>query len=312
MLRLSCLANLPVLTLMNERSTVILLSRRFGHVRKAGDEYIVCCPFCDQRGRSRDDNYKLYINVKKNLAHCFRCDYASRATDLLPTLTSFGFDSRPAEASSTSATEPLEGLPTCYHVEDLPADNVAREYVESRGFRPSEFPGTFLFCPNYLKNNYSFGPRLILPVWQAGNYCGFQARALGDHRIKYLNASGMDKSKLLYNYDVAIKQTNELIITEGIFDCLKAGPTAVAAFGKAISEHQLRLISLHPFKRIIILLDEDAYEDAKKLAKQLSLHYQTYVTRIPQKPGEKIDPGKLSTNEIRLLVDNPDYTKRIY
>ena len=185
---------------------------------------------------------------------------------------------------------------------------MARSYVQSRGFEVSEVVRRFYYCEDYRKGNYSFGARLIMPVHQGGLYRGFQARTLADHKVKYVNASGMDKKYLLYNYDCAIQQSDEIIITEGIFDCLKAGPTAVAAFGKAVSPEQIRLIALGNFKKVIILLDNDgtAAKDIKALASALAPNFNTFVALLPSG-----DAGAMSTEEIRrfLLDTNSNITK---
>ena len=52
------------------------------------DEILVCCPFCLLRGKTPDNDYNLGINVKKNIGHCFRCEWRSReALEALRSLT---------------------------------------------------------------------------------------------------------------------------------------------------------------------------------------------------------------------------------
>ena len=39
------------------------------------DEVWICCPFCIDRGESRDDKYRLGINLFTGLAHCYNCHF---------------------------------------------------------------------------------------------------------------------------------------------------------------------------------------------------------------------------------------------
>ena len=62
------------------------IERRFGQssLRKDGDEIVVCCPYCTRRGMTPDTSGHLGINLRKNVAHCYKCDWATRkATDWL-------------------------------------------------------------------------------------------------------------------------------------------------------------------------------------------------------------------------------------
>ncbi len=280
---------------METKDYIRLIARRFGEYDRQGDEIAVNCPFCFLRGHTPDTKKKLYINVTKGVVHCFRCNHSGRAADLLPQVAVLE-----AKQSTTDFEEAkLEPLPEGIALSDLPSTHTACTYIESRGFTVKGLGSRAYFCEDYCKGKYSFGPRLILPVYQMGGYQGFQARALISHDAKYVNASGMNKKVLLYNYDRVVSQSKELIITEGIFDCLKSGPTAVAAFGKAISDEQVRLISLNSFDRIYVILDPEARDDAKAVARRLAMHFNTYILQLS--PG--VDPGMLITSQIRTLLD---------
>lgn len=296
---------------MDLKSTKILIAKRFGEYHISGDEICICCPFCVARGRSVDQNFKLYLNPVKDAAHCFRCEYSGRVSNLIPQLAVFESSFAEVERHPPFTESDIEACPACVDVTQLPEGSMARTYIEGRGFPIDTVPGRFFYCSDYRKGNYSFGARLIMPVHQGGVYRGFQARTLEDHKIKYVNATGMDKRYLLYNYDWAIQQDDELIITEGIFDCLKAGPTAVAAFGKAVSPEQIRLIALGNFRKIIILLDNDgtAKKDIAQLSKALAPNFNTYIALL----DDNRDAGDLSYEEIRrFLLDPNSNVRKIY
>ena len=162
---------------MNKSTIIRLISSRFGDHRDAGgNEIRVCCPFCLLRGKTQDDKYKLYINPVKDAIHCFRCDYKGKASSLFPQLASLGVEFEKIGKRTENAT--LEAIPTgCYNLSQLSASHLCREFLEGRGFGLSDFDmaGGILFCEDYKKGDYSFGPRLLFPVYQFGVYRGFQA-----------------------------------------------------------------------------------------------------------------------------------------
>lgn len=282
---------------MNKSTIVRLITSRFGDHRDAGSNEIrVCCPFCLLRGKTQDVKYKLWINPVKNVIHCFRCDYRSRASDLFPQLASLGVEFEKIGRKSENAT--LEAIPSgCYNLSELPTSHLCREFLEGRGFGLSDFDvaGGILFCEDYKKGDFSFGPRLLFPVYQFGVYRGFQARTIWKNTDpKYINASGMEKKTILYNYDNAFKQNGDLFIVEGCFDATRTGlDRTIASFGKAISDEQIRLIALGDFKRVIFLLDPDAKKEGEASARKLSTNFNTYVGLLSEK-----DPGEMTREEI--------------
>jgi len=295
---------------MNKAAATRLIYSRFGDYRDAGtDEIRVNCPFCLLRNKTQDVKYKLYINPVKDAVHCFRCDYAGRATDLLPQLISLGVDFEKIRKRDEDTT--LEATPAeSHHISELHATtNPGRSYVEGRGFGARDFDvaGGALYCEDYRKGPHSFGPRIIFPVYQFGVYRGFQARTIWKNTDpKYVNASGMNKRSLLYNFDNAFKQKEELIITEGIFDAIRVGTDkAVAAFGKAVSQEQIRLIGLGDFDRVILLLDRDAEKEGKASAHSLAKNHNTFVGFLPVK-----DPADMRKEELDLFIKKE--LRRVY
>ena len=284
---------------MNKSTIIRLISSRFGDHRDAGgNEIRVCCPFCLLRGKTQDDKYKLYINPVKDAIHCFRCDYKGKASSLFPQLASLGVEFEKIGRKSENAT--LEAIPTgCYSLSQLPTSHLCREFLKGRRFGLLDFDmaGGLLFCEDYKKGDFSFGPRLLFPVYQFGAYRGFQARTIWKNTLpKYVNASGMEKKTILYNYDNAFKQNEDLFIVEGMFDASRTGlDRTVASFGKAISDEQIRLIALGDFKRVILLLDPDAKKEGEASARKLSTNFNTYTGILSEK-----DPAEMTREEIDL------------
>ena len=284
---------------MNYTTIIRLITSRFGDYRTSGNDICVNCPFCILRGKTQDVKYKLWINPKKDAAHCFRCEYKSKCSLLFPQLASLGVEFDKTTKRLDDAN--LEALPSdCHILSELPSTHLCRQYLEGRGFgiRDFDVPGAPLYCEDYKKGSYSFGPRLIFPVYQFGVYRGFQGRTIWKNTDpKYVNASGMSKKTVLYNFDNAFKQKNELVVVEGVFDVPSTGvDRTVASFGKAVSDEQIRLIALGDFQRIIMFLDPDAQGEGMSSAKKLAKNHDTFVCRLHDK-----DPGELKKDEIEFL-----------
>lgn len=286
---------------MNKTTVLRLINSRFGGYRDAGgNEIRVNCPFCILRGKTQDVKQKLYINPVKDAMHCFRCDYKGKTSALFPQLASLGVEFE--KIGRREETTTLEALPTgTYSLSELPTSHLCHEYLRDRGFGIRDFEGTggVLYCEDYKKGDYSFGPRLIFPVYQFGAYRGFQGRTIWKNTDpKYVNASGMSKKTILYNFDNAFKQKNELVVVEGVFDVIPTGEErTVASFGKAISDEQIRLICIGDFQRVVIFLDPDAKKEGRSSAQKLSKHLDTFIIELRDK-----DPGDMKREEVDFLM----------
>lgn len=278
-----------------------LVKSKFDEYRDSGEDVRVCCPFCPTRGRSEDKNFKLYINPVRDVVHCFRCEYSGRAKNLFPQLVTFGGVLTSGKPESVD----LEPLPVCCELYELPQNDLAVEYIQSRDFTLAELQGKAFYCKDYCKDDYSFGPRIVFPFYQSELYRGFQARTIWKNtEPKYIGATGMKKKNILYNFDVAFTQNEELIITEGPFDCIRVGDHAVSLLGKAISDEQLRLIQLGDFKRIVVFLDPDAKKEVKETTKKLAQYFNTFKGPLIDK-----DPGEMQVSEIQEYLEN---VERVY
>lgn len=278
--------------------------RKFGETKPASrGEVRVNCPFCSTRGRTPDNEFKLYINVAKNVCHCFRCSYSTRVSSIIPSLAGAGLWQGVENPTENIKQGVLEQMPPVRSLDNLSSDHLAVEYIVDRDFTVEELKDKAFYCHDYKKNDFSFGPRLIFPFYQLGLYRGFQGRTLWKNtNPKYVGASGMEKGKLLFNYDEAFSQNEELIVTEGPFDCLKVGNHAVATLGKGISDDQLSLIRLGDFGRIAFILDKDAVTEAKETAKKVSIYSKVYLGVVEE--FEDLGDRKMSRAAIKDFLVN--------
>jgi len=80
------------------------------------------------------------------------------------------------------------------------------------------------------------------------------------------------------------------------------GSQAIAIGGKYASTYQRSDILRSPVKRVVILLDEDAYPEALDLGLKLCYHKKVKVVRMP-KDKDVNDLGKKET--IKLIKATP-------
>lgn len=289
------------------KSTILsLIQNKFGHIKYSGDtdQISVNCPYCAKRGHTPNTTYKLGINLEKKIYGCFRCYARGSLSILFPQLIVLpDVIAVPVEQEGRG----LEALPVCQTLSSLtyPWNKLVYKFLHDKGFDPVSL-NRVVFVENYHKNGFSFGPRLMFPIYQHGNYKGFQGRTIYKNTDpKYIGATGMLKGELLYGYDEAFSQRDMLVITEGFFDREKVGRTAVATMGKNITNRQLRLIQLGVFDKVIVFLDKDAEREAYDNAKKISAYFKTYIAHPTKK-----DPGEMTRTEINEVLTNK--LERVY
>ncbi|NDD52689.1 hypothetical protein EBZ39_02210 [bacterium] len=285
-----------------------------------GEYYAVCCPFCKESG------FRLWINhlygselrfnafqrTNTHLAVCYRHDCLrqpgrrKQLEDLIFGHNRFFPAAMPirqvdvVDVPAAQITKPGEIIPLA----DLPHDHAAVQYVRSRNFDPA-----------YLSNNFGVGVcvnpttdklrimknRLYIPIVVNGVLTGWQGRAVDDSAYgpKYYNVPGMQKSRLLYNYDVASKQSC-VIIVEGVPSVWRLGAPAVCLFGKTMSHWQRTTIATTwPNLPVFLLLDNDAETEMEIGVNELCRHD---VQVIPVFLPDSRDPADYQRSELKTLL----------
>ena len=104
------------------------------------------------------------------------------------------------------------------------SENVnAKKYLESRNLNPYKFYYTekFKSWVNTIKHTFDDlkydEPRIIIPLFYKKEFIGFQGRALGSSKIKYITIMLDDDAPKIYGLD-EIKKEQTVYITEGPFD----------------------------------------------------------------------------------------------
>lgn len=284
---------------------------------EGGEEYNVCCPFC------HDTGFHLYINYTYGLkntkgersfatAHCFHgcLEDTEKREALYELLFAFSMPRHIKSSVAVFAEEPAapaEIIPPgkLVLVSQLPDNHPAVEYLcNQRKFSKSllDYYG-ICYCYESQTNPLAVG-RIVIPIWFKNEYKGWQTRKLGDGKaggIKYCTAPGMRKSKLIYNYDMAIKQ-DYVVICEGVTDVWRVGSAGVCLFGKKASVEQIRLIKDGwRDKDICLLLDPDASKESAALYENLRVDCKNVsVVKLPE--GVK-DAALMEEEALRRLID---------
>jgi hypothetical protein len=152
--------------------------------------------------------------------------------------------------------------------------------------------------------------RLIFPVWEDRRLVYYQARAMweasdqspGTHYTKALNPPkevGTVSGDVLMNLDQA-RQHPRIAIVEGPVDCIKAGPSAVATFGKRIYPRQIGKLIRAGVRAIDLMWDgpspsepQGALPAMVEAAPLLAAFFDTQVVLL-----DRGDPGERTRQEL--------------
>jgi len=301
-------------------------------LNSSGEEYRVCCPFCD------DERYRLWINHRWDtqvddvkfglgLMNCFNdgCDLnmdhadpedrrllQTQFKDMLSPLLRHTLPSRVATPVEKEKVEPA--LPeTIMSLGALPTTHAARQYLDRRGYMVEHAIETWnlLYCPD---DNHPFvRDRIILPITMEGKLRGWQARYVGepeDPEPKYYTMPGTQKNSILYNYDRASKFPWGVLV-EGVTDVWSVGFQGVCRFGSTLSAHQLNLLTLAWHESGVILLADGDVKTTEAKAKTHATVLETLKHPGNFKKGvvevllpEGADPGKLSAYQIWSRIND--------
>lgn len=247
---------------------------------KAGEMYVVCCPFCsDTRFRLNFSYLWGHYDATRqtqhwDLAHCFNEDCISEPQNFDKLRYEvFGlFDAQTVAHSyvgtGVAVGPKLIGAPgSVALLSDLPQQHPANVYVRQRGYDPAVLARHYRigYCEEAAVEYPLMANRLVIPIYQQDRWVGFQGRAIDDHtQPRYYFPPGSYKTQWVYNLDQA-RRYKILVITEGATKVWRIGPLAVALFGKTISGQQPQLLAeaARGCDFVVLYLDGEAWAPAK-------------------------------------------------
>lgn len=268
---------------------------QLGHfisVRNNKDELRFNCPFCN------DEDYHLYVNIRKLKYFCQRCNAKGRTNVSKETISEF----TPVEGKVDTRVLPLK-LPLPFAGGLTPA---GQRYLDSRGLKQSDVLRHRLYCS--APNTIYFG-RIIIPCNPYSGFCDYYvARSYTKFPFpKYLNPPGA-RNKLFISptehdeYFPQYWKQDEVMLVEGPFDYLKAsrhGPT-VCLLGKSLSI-PLAMGLVARFSKAYIMLDQGMVESLAglRIHEMLNSHFEE--VRLVKCP--KADPGEMEPEDFQHLLE---------
>lgn len=249
-----------------------------------------CSPFIP-KGKKRDSKHHLYVNVDKGVYFCFRTTSSGSLSYLFTTL-GLPFTDEPdlpltplAElkkrvyslTSEETFVKPRAGLPEEYR--PLRRGSMAHRYLLSRGLTEDdiEFYRIGEGCDNY-------HGWVIIPSFDVYGRCEYWVARNTDPDAwgsKYDNPHAARKYHVSFlNQALSSSEDKSIILCEGVFSAIIAGRTAVASFGKFVSNTQFTAMEIAGVKTLRVCLDGDAWKETLDVAKR-ALGRGMAVTIIP-------------------------------
>lgn len=249
------------------------------------------CPYCG--------DHKFGVNLSQNRTNCFKCgnhpapiqlvmdlEYLNSVPETLLYLKSFeGVEFYEEKVEAYQLKEAVT-LPEGYH--NIKRGNntlakAARSYVKKRGFDVDQLSRMGW---GYVDKPGKYFGYLIMPFYIGGRVVYFNARKYMGDGPKFNNPLvedfGLGKNMLIYNID-SLVMYKTIYAVESVMNARTIGDNAIALGGKKVSNYQKNVIIKSPCEKVIIGLDDDAIEDAIKLALDLVHFKKVKIMQFPEK-----------------------------
>ena len=279
---------------------VDLLLTMFGepkNVNEYSGQMSVDCPVCsyDIKGLSKTDGKgNLEINYQNHIYKCWSCAETHDTHGHLGKLIDQFGSKKDKKTYKLIRPDKFEKKEKVFKKLELP-----KEYKKFEEINPLHIPRKEAF--NYLKkrgisqeiiDKYQIGlcvegeysGRIIVPSFNKKGELNFFVSRSWDtkSKLKYKNPEAA-KDFLIFNESL-IDFKKDIYIVEGVFDSFFLD-NSIALLGKFINDNMWEKLYTNAKKDIIICLDGDAYDDAKKLYNKLnggSLYNRVKIVKLPK------------------------------
>ena len=300
-----------------QREKLDILVNVLGRYRKSSDEHLFSCPYCKHHKK------KLSVNVEKNVFKCWICD--SNGRDIRRLVRRFGTFLQRQEWDKLTNNIDLSGFDNIFAEEE---DNIIEQKIslpkEFVSLTDSKLPKTANAAKKYLKSrgitqedilhwkvgyclDGEFGGRVIIPSFGlSGHPSYFIARSYTNSGYRYKNPPV--SRDIIFN-ELYLDWDEDLVIVEGAFDAVIAGPNAVPILGSNLRENSklFQEIVKHDTP-VYLALDPDMEQKAFKLINSL-LSYGVELYKVEISPFD--DVGEMTKEEFQKRKEqatlfNPD------
>ena len=214
-----------------------LISARFQKFKKVKNNlYNFRCPICGDSQKNKNKARGYLYQVKNNTNFkCHNCGVNISFNNFLKQIDSTIYKQYTFEKFKDGKTgknfiveEPVfkfeaPKFKPKLDLQKASCNDDAKNYLESRKINPDKFYYTdkFKSWTNSLKDVFDDTtrdePRIIIPLFYQNTLIGFQGRALGPSKIKYITVMFNDEAPKIYGLD-EIEKDKTVYITEGPFD----------------------------------------------------------------------------------------------
>lgn len=134
-------------------------------------------------------------------------------------------------------------------------ENPYFKYLNARITGPSISVFKMGYCDEGRYSN-----RVIIPIVMKKQLVGFIARSIDSSQKRYLNATNVLYTHLLFNYDVPLSEDKTIFLCESTFDAItlyEMGIPSMATFGARISYRQAELLVMKGIRKLVFAFHND-------------------------------------------------------
>jgi len=255
-----------------------LIKEILGKGYASGEEHLFYCPYCKHHKR------KFSVNLEKNFFKCWICDIRGR--NLRRIIRRFGDFKQLQEWDKHAGREDITKFDEIFSFDyvippvqrtSLPDEFVtltgkdhppsalkAKRYLEKRGITKQDI---LHWKIGYCVRGF-YANRIIIPSFSDDGYVNyFVARSFDNDWRKYLNPS---LSRNIVFNELYIDWDSDIILVEGAFDAVKAGPNSIPLLGSTLREESSLFQEIVKNDACVYLaLDPDAEKKANKIISNL-------------------------------------------
>jgi len=288
-------------------------------------EYSICCLWCGE------NKYHLGVNPSKGLFNCWKCSEKGNIVRLVAKIKNISFIEAKEIINPTSELKKILEERNKVVEESIIIPNKDFKLPEhTYRFRKDKTDlwqeTAFLF----LRQKYGltwndveqadlhynihgkYKNSIIIPCYFKEKMVCFLSRSWDKQCLqRYKNCPNNEAilsiKNILYNIDSIKQGQQNVIITEGAFDCIKVKSVfsgVVAVLGTEISQIQKNLLISMKAENYFIMFDADTHiTSTNKKAQNLANYLSAFgKTRVIQLPSGK-DPGDLTEEEIKRILE---------
>jgi hypothetical protein len=303
---------------------VSLLEEFLGEPRKHSEsKYQISfdCPNCSYlKGVDYDGKGNLEVNYELGVYNCWSCAETDNTKGRLPGLFhkyasketiskfykgKFKFGSEFYTEDYFKVKEPSLTLPTEYIAlsgkQKYQQFSQAFNYLYKRGITDDIITKHHIgFCMTGKYQN-----RIVIPSYDIdSNLNYFVTRSIQPRmkKFKYLNPD-VDKTEIIFN-EYLIDWDKPVFLVEGVFDHIVL-PNSIPLLGKKLYDKLFSALYFKINKMLIILLDNDAYDDAVKIYNKLDsgrLYKKVAINKLPTDYDVSLFNEKHGINELKKWI----------